>query len=218
MSKVDKAFEKLPFADELANWKHLPAGSSEPDTELESELAFFLNDWVDQPDKVTAQKLKSYESIFQAAKSEFPKVFMPPVGDSAFRGMSFPYKKVVAWVKKSYKENSLKLVPKYRFKYYTSPNYFSYVGNKPVQSWTTDFEVAETFSANNVSNELIHIILETTIDDSFIFNPIFMNKIYTDVIGDDSYENEVICFKKQMKVKIYVQDASLKKIINNKFN
>lgn len=217
----DKVFEKVPFGDEVGSWKHLPYKTSpEKDTELEYELAIFLNDWVEHPAEQIANKLKKYEKIFQDAKSKFPKVFMPPMGETVYRGMFFPGDKVIAWMKKAYKDGTLKTKKIGGVKHYTSSDHFSYRSFKEVSSWSTDIEVALNFSEASSSPDPknISIIIDTVVDNSFIFNPVFMDKIYDDVIGNNSWEHETVCFKKQMKVGIHVEELSLKEFINSHYN
>lgn len=187
MDQVKKTFEKIPFADrEIDGWNK----GSEKDTDLEYEIAWLLKGWTAVSGKNIANKLKSYERLFQAAKKKFPNTFQPPLGKKVYRGLGLNDKK--------YKE----IINNYAFsdiKYQSYPvkisqKLFNYEGNKPVDSWSMKFSEAARFSSRRLQNQ---IVLETIVDNSFIFNPKFMDKIY-------AKESEILSFKQNRKVRLYL--------------
>lgn len=189
MEDITSIFEKVPFGER--GWIK---GKFEKDTPIEAKIATLLHSWVSISTKGKALELKKYEKLFQLAKLKYPKYFSSPIGKKAYRGLSLDDSKVNKFFKE-YPSTKWKMVKYKGRRFFTLDKLFNYSGNKVVDSWSTSFDIAESFSMNDDMN----VIMETEIDNSFIFSP----KLMDNINGDD--ESEVLSFKQNRKVKIYVR-------------
>ena len=79
-----------------------------------------------------------------------------------------------------------------------------------VQSWSTEWKIAEGW--NDFSNHNYLVTLEAKVDDSFIFNADFLNKI--DKATGISPESEIVRVGKQpIKTRIYISKRQYDEII-----
>lgn len=220
---VDSVFQQVPFYNQDDNWDHLsllPGNKwkwyEEKNTKDEQIIANYLEDWIDNSTLDAANALKSYESVLKQAKQKFPNIFKPS-GKTAYRGTLYNNDKIFNWFKKNQKNKTLITKNISGETWYTCDSKFLFKANKPIQSWTPDFDVALSFARlDNYNESLSPIILSTVIDDDFIFNPLFMDAIYQYVHDSGTYENEIISFKKDRKVNVFINTFTIKEIINNR--
>lgn len=220
---ADSVFQQVPFSDQDYKWSHLyrlprPKGGwpEEKNTKDEQAIAYYLEKWIDGSSLSTANTLKKYESILKQAKQKFPGIFKAE-GKVAYRGTLYDNNKIFNWFKKNQKNKTLITKNISEENWYTCDSKFLFKANKPIQSWTPDFDVALSFaSLDNFNKSLSPIILSTVIDDDFIFNPLFMDAVYQYVHDSGTYENEIISFKKDRKVNVFINEYTMKEIINNR--
>lgn len=196
MDVVDKTFEDIPFADENSEWNHLglSADDDEPDTALEKKISVAIQKWFyGEGSKDDAIQLFKYKKLFQAAKEKFPDVFAPPYDEEAYRGMSITAAQRDKIIDKGYIGDEFF----HDRNWMVIDKLFDYKGNKPVESWTTNPQIAINFAVRSAyEKKPVAVILETIIDDSFLFNDYFS----ADMMG----ESEVISFQRNRKVKVYI--------------
>lgn len=167
----------------------------EPDTDFESIIFDMMLLFVDDGEiyrnnhKFAARlrKLNQY-------KEKFPGQ-LKPNAKNAYRGSSVPLSTV----------SNANTWPLKRFdgrEWYAKES-FTYKPRSLVQSWTTRIPIAFKFALDNSDTDLIPVIIQTAIDDTFVLNPRFTNKLSTKM--HNSREHEIIrTVKSPIKATLYV--------------
>ena len=190
-SECDKKFEKYLFGE--FQYK-------EDDTKKEAAIFKLLKNFV-MNNKVTANLPKGLKEL-ESCKEYYRSALMPKA-------------------KTVYRKTDIKntILKKLEWKK-SGRNYvaeMNYKAHRKIQSWSSNKAMVIEFESNYYPNsdksKTTAVILKTNIDNSFIMNAGFMNKIDKYVKFDSEYE--IIRFSnKLIKVKAYIDSFDYDHIIN----
>ena len=193
-NKIEDEFGKYLFG----GYKNL-----EKDTPVESDLFNYLEEYFTQNKTIPPKYVKKLKEL----KSKFPDVLKPDRRDkTAFRStVVYEHEPLIKFIMK----NKAK-AKKFGADGIILENY-TYSPKSEMQSWSTSMSAAERFTPMNhgeggyaAKKGMVGILLETKINDDFIFNTDFTN----DVGYSDEYETFRIS-KAPTKCTIYLSGRSL---------
>lgn len=194
---VKDAFGKIAFGSMKPVSVMQGKRSTEKNTEFEKELLEILRSWVKQSNNFNAQQLYSKFDILKKAAEVFPTVLKPstPNGTEIYRGLNVINQelldKIIETEPDDYEKTSVSFrrqsgTPAYKYK---TP--INYTPRRPVQSWTSDLDVAGKFTS--------HAIISTKQNDEFLFNQKLMNHLFKKDV-----EEEVLHFGTEYSEPIYI--------------
>lgn len=169
----------------------------ESDTQIESEFFQLISDFINLND---VDKKSGIFNELLDCKEYYRDILIPKV-KVAYRGIVLDEK---SW-------NKIKFHKK-EGKYWIGS--LMYKQKRPVESWTKSLSTAKKFS-DIETDYFSGLILEHEIDDTYLFNAGFLNKIGKQV-GLGFKENEImkIGLNKKFKVQVYATDSKYKKMVN----
>lgn len=141
--------------------------------------------------------IASYYDELLKLKNKFPEI-LKPNAQFVYRGFNLKLSKA----KPSIKKEGVKL---FNDSYYILKNEINYISHPKISSWTTSQKIADEFantSTKYYNDPKIQIIAKTEVDESFLFNPNFLN-ILAKKAGL-SHEYEIITNKPNILCKIYL--------------
>jgi hypothetical protein len=140
---------------------------------------------------------KAFMDLYKC-KQNYKQILSPSTNPILYRG--------IALTKEDF--DKLKFSDKYvKQDYHESLNKFKYKGNSKIQSWTTNFNVADEFSMKNEKgNRKYPVIMEYKFNSNeLLFNMDVLNKI-SEIFGFDK-EDEIIRIEKSpIDVKVYANE------------
>jgi uncharacterized C2H2 Zn-finger protein len=197
--ELAKYLSKKPFRGaDTFGWDDGDGKENAP--KFERDLFNALRNWGQHSNKTVATFFYSKKDILDRAKKKYPKLFQPPIGLDAYRGVNIDFKSLVKQINK---QGGLKKIDRVWISgvdYYIIASKYLYKPHKPATSWTTDQSTADSFSSN--------AILHTKIDKDFYFHPRMLNKYIG--LGED----ETILLSTQRYVTVLLPEADLIDIIS----
>ena len=180
----------------------------EPDTEKESEyfnqIKYYIRDTLSYLENSIGDTSFFNEIDIDEAKELYPNIFGIDnlLGEFAYRGTVL--RDPIASLLLEHIDLGEEIqLPKDSMdkKTYLLFNDIPYKSKKDIQSWTTEFSIAEFFAGGNWDKEQHYIdkelnsipcILRLKIDNSFFMNPNFMNKFRAELSHKEPYEYEIM--------------------------
>ena len=165
--------------------------------EFQSKLEDYLDSWLIDSDKKSAEWLYKNFSTFKKLKTKYPKIFAPklPNGTKLYRGLTKPSQELIDQVVKDKpnkdKFEKVTISGKTWYKYKKKINYNPHL---ICQSWSQEADIAVGYIG---FDEGMKVILQTQQDDNFLFN--------SDFLGDNyDFNKELIHFGKEFPKGVYL--------------
>ena len=175
--------------------------SPETNTKWEENLYYMVRNWASKSSDPTAKYFIANLDLLKRLAKEFPKLLMPPVGQTAYRGTDIKIDSLKkAMLTKKYSVVNIGGKEAFYFKN------LDYSPSRPAQSWTTNPKMAFTFSGTG-DQDYVQVVYKTKVNEKdFLFSPTLFNAIFF------RKEDETVRIAKKGTFEAYV-DAKV--VMNN---
>ena len=207
---ISDKFGKLLFG----NVSSFYGGDGEKNTQYEDKIfkqlySFIYGEYMNKD--IDSVIIKSLKELLKY-KNEFPKVLKSQGNKTLYRGVTWSSDKVKKHISNNIDITKLETVNIKNQLYYKLP--ITYIPSSIVQSWTTNIDVADSFSFKGADTNKFPILLESNVPQTErIFSKIFLNALNKYVIGKVS-ESEIIRVGGSIASTMYIYDDSLRNILD----
>lgn len=189
--EVEDNFGKVAFGENPKIAK-MQGKVIEKDTEFEKELLDILFSWVRGANADVINKLFHIYPVLKKASVRFPEILKPqtPNGTRLYRGLSHINENLLAQLSKTTEKN-WSVFDMGAGKWYVSNIPIHYTPRKPIQSWTSNFKIATTFTGKynalyGKTDNTNSIVISTSQNDEYLLNQKVLSHILKTIVSTDS--------------------------------